>query len=185
MKLLFDFFPILLFFVTFKMYGIFTATGVAIIASVFQVIIYWWKKHRIELMHVLTLFLIIVLGAATLIFHDMTFIKWKPTAVYWAFGLAFLISRFVGNKPLIQTMMEDNVQLPPAIWQRLNLSWFVFFAIMGVLKIYVMYHFDTNTWVNFKLFGGIGLTILFVIAQALYLSRHVELNEKQQSVSSS
>lgn len=179
MKLLFDFFPVLLFFITFKLYGIYYATGVAITASIVQVVVYWFKKRQIETMHIITMVLIVVLGSATLMLHDVMFIKWKPTAVYWAFSLAFLLSQFIGNKPLIQQMMEDNINLPPAIWQRLNTSWFIFFGLMGIINIYVVYHFDTDTWVNFKLFGGIGLTLLFVIAQALYLSKHAEINDQQ------
>lgn len=174
MKLLFDFLPVLLFFITYKLSNIFIATAVAIATSVAQVTIFWFKNRRIEPMHVITLVLIIILGGATLLFYNELFIKWKPTAINWAFALAFFGSRLFMSKPLIQKMMEKNVQLPTAIWKRLNASWEIFFLIMGTANLYVVYHFDTDTWVNFKLFGVLGLTLLFVIVQAVYLTRHIE-----------
>lgn len=174
MKLLFDFLPVLLFFTAYKFYGIFVATGVAIAASILQVAIFWFKNRRIEPMHIITLVLIVTLGGATLLFYNELFIKWKPTAINWAFALVFLGSQLFMSKPLIQKMMEKNVQLPTLIWKRLNLSWAVFFFLMGDANLYVIYHFDTDTWVNFKLFGVLGLTVLFVIIQAIYLTRHIE-----------
>lgn len=179
MKLLFDFFPVLLFFLAFKLYGIFTATAVAIAASVVQVVVYWLKHRRFETMHLLTLGLIIVLGGATLFFHNELFIKWKPTAIYWASALVFWGSQWFAKKPLIQTMMEKNIQLPRRIWFRLNMAWAGFFLAMGVINIYVALQYDTNTWVNFKFFGGLGLTIGFVVLQAVYLSKHVIEDTKE------
>jgi len=182
MKFLFDFFPILLFFAAFKLYedpkeGILVATGVAIVASIVQVGLYWWKYHRFEKMHLITLALILVLGGATLVLQDEMFIKWKPTAVNWLFGMVFLASQFVGERPLVQRMMESNIQLPDAVWLRLNTSWVVFFTAMGFANLYVVYNFDTDTWVNFKLFGLLGLTFAFVILQAIYLTRHIKTEE--------
>lgn len=174
MKLLFDFLPIVLFFIAFKMYDIYVATAVAIVASILQVATFWLKYRTVERMHIVTLILIVVLGGATLVLQDELFIKWKPTAINWAFALVFLGSQWVMKKPLIQSMMEKGVSLPDDVWQRLNLSWVIFFVLMGVANLYVMYYFDTNTWVNFKLFGVLGLTIAFVVAQALYLSKHIQ-----------
>ncbi len=173
MKVLFDFFPVLVFFLAFKLYGIYAATVVAMGASVIQSVAYWLIHKKFEKMHVIGMVLIITLGGATLFFHDPTFIKWKPTGIYWATALAFLISRYVSRKPLIEKMMENNLQLKRNIWRRLNLLWVSFFTIMGMLNLYVAFNFDTNTWVNFKLFGGLGLTVIFVLVQSLYLARHI------------
>jgi intracellular septation protein len=173
MKFLFDFFPILLFFIAFKLYDIYVATAVAIVSSIIQVGFVWYRHRRVEKMHLITLALIVVLGGATLLLHDETFIKWKPTVVNWAFALAFLGSQF-SQKNLVQRMMEEHIILTSkTVWKRLNLAWVAFFLLMGVVNLYVAFHFDTDTWVNFKLFGMMGLTFLFVIAQSIYLSQYM------------
>lgn len=174
MKLLFNFFPIILFFIAYKLVGIYIATVVAMLASLTQTIGFWVKHRRFEFTHLITLAIILILGSATIILHDAMFIKWKPTAVYWLFALLFLGTQFIGNKTLIQRMMDNKLSLPNFIWMRLNLSWAVFFTVMGVANLYVVYHFSTNAWVNFKLFGTLGLTIVFVVLQSLYIARHVE-----------
>ncbi len=173
MKLLFDFFPILFFFVGYKFFGIYVATGIAMTASLLQVIMHRLKHQRYEKMHLISMGLIMVLGGATLFFHNPWFIKWKPTGIYWLSSLVFLGSAYIGKKTLIQKMMEGNISLPKHIWGRLNTAWSLFFMIMGALNIYVAYHYDTDIWVNFKLFGGTGFTLLFVFFQALYLTRHI------------
>ena len=174
MKLLFDFFPIFIFFVCFKYFGIYTATAIAMAASVLQVIIYRLKHQRYEKMHIISLSLILVLGGATLFFHNPLFIKWKPTGIYWLTALVFLGSAFIGKKTIIQKMMEKNVSLPSKIWGRLNMAWSFFFIIMGAINIYVAYHYETDVWVNFKLFGGAGFTLLFAFLQAIYLTKHIQ-----------
>lgn len=184
-KVLFDFFPIILFFVAYKAFsdpdnlkqGILVATAVAIVASIIQVGWMWIKNRKVENMHLVTLALIVVLGGLTLLLQDEMFIKWKPTAVNWLFGLTFLGSQFIGKKPLVRRMMEGNIVLPEPVWPRLNMSWAGFFIAMGLANLYVVYNFDTDTWVNFKLFGMLGLTVLFVFAQAIYLSRHIKEEE--------
>jgi len=173
MKLLFDFFPIILFFAAYKLQGIYVATLVAIVATFVQVGWLWLRHRRVETMHLVTLGLIVVFGGATLYLHDEQFIKWKPTVINWLFGLAFLASQFVGNKPFIQRMMGGNIELPPSVWARLNLSWALFFLFLGAANLFVVYAFDTDTWVNFKLFGMLGLTLAFVIVQAFFLSRYL------------
>ena len=173
MKLLFDFFPILLFFICYKFFGIYVATAVAMGASVFQVIFHRLKHQRYEKMHLISMSLIMVLGGATLFFHNPWFIKWKPTGIYWLSALIFLGSAFIGRKTVIQKMMEGNISLPKIIWGRLNTAWALFFIVMGALNLYVAYYYDTDFWVNFKLFGGAGFTVLFVFFQAIYLTRHV------------
>ena len=179
MKLLFDFFPIILFFIAYKAVGIYAATAVAIVASLAQVGFTRWRHGRVERMHVISMALILVLGGATLFLHNEMFIKWKPTAVNWAFALAFLGSHFIGRTPLIARMLSESVTLPDEVWRRLNLSWVAFFVAMGAANLYVVYHYSTDTWVNFKLFGMMGLTFAFVIGQAFYLARHIETAETE------
>ena len=178
MKLLFDFFPVLLFFITYKLYDIYTATAVIIVASLIQVGLFWLKHRRFENMHLTTLALIIVLGGATLLLQNELFIKWKPTVVNWLFGIVFLGSQFIGKKPLIARMMSSAVVLPDSIWLRLNTGWVIFFIALGITNLFVAYNFDTDTWVNFKLFGMMGLTFLFIIAQGFYLAPHIKATDE-------
>lgn len=173
MKILFDFFPVLLFFICYKFFGIYSATAIAMVASIAQVALYRLKYQRFEKLHLISLAMILILGGATLFFHNPWFIKWKPTGLYWLSSIVFLGSLYVGKQPLIQKIMGSNVSLPPKIWVRLNIAWAIFFLFMGALNLYVAYSFDTNFWVTFKLFGGAGFTLLFVFIQAIYLTRHV------------
>lgn len=177
MKLLFDFFPIILFFVAYKLKGIYVATGVAIAATWLQVGYLWLRYRRVEPMHLITLGLIVIFGGATLYFHDEQFIKWKPTVINWLFGVAFLISQFVGDKPIIQRMIASNVELPKLVWYRLNLSWALFFLFLGAANLAIVYCFDTDVWVNFKLFGMLGLTLAFALVQAAFLARYLPASE--------
>ena len=178
MKFLFDFFPIALFFITFRFYddpneGVLAATAVAIIATILQVLLFWLKNKRVEKMHIITLVLITVLGGATLILKDPVFIKWKPTGVNWMFAIAFLGSQFFGDKPFVKRMMAHAVELPEVVWMKLNFAWVVFFTAMGFANLYVAFNYDLTTWVDFKTYGMLGLTILFVIIQALFLAKHM------------
>jgi intracellular septation protein len=180
MKFLFDFFPIILFFIAFKIADIYVATGVAIAATFVQV---GWLKlrgRRVEPMLWASLAIIAVFGGATLVLQDETFIKWKPTVLYWLFG-AVLAGALVFRRNLIRVMLSEQVQLPDPVWSRLNWSWIVFFAFMGALNLYVAYNYSTDHWVNFKLFGGMGLMLLFVLAQALVLSRFIEEKDDRRS----
>ena len=173
MKFLFDLFPVVLFFVAFKLSDIYVATAVAIAATFVQV---GWLKvrgRRVEPMLWASLAIIVVFGGATLLLRDETFIKWKPTVLYWLFGAVLGGAAALGRN-LIRAMLSEQVQLPDPVWSRLNLSWIVFFAFMGAANLYVAYQFPTDLWVNFKLFGGMGLMLLFVVAQAFFLSRHIE-----------
>lgn len=182
MKLLFDFFPLILFFVTFKLHedqheGVLAATAVVIVATAVQVGITWVRQRRVENMHLVTLVLVTVLGGITLALDDEIFIKWKLTVVNWAFAAAFLASQFIGSRPMVQRMLGASITLPQSVWSRLNMSWVVFFVFVGLLNLYVVYNYDTETWVNFKLFGTLGLTAVFVVAQALYMTRHSPAEE--------
>ena len=177
MKLLLDFFPIILFFVAYKVWGIYAATGVAIAATVVQLAYMRIKTGKTEPMQWVSLAIIVVFGGATLLAHNEDFIKWKPTVLYWVMGTVLLIGQLVFNKNFIRTLMGTQIQLPDPVWKNLNWGWTGFFAVMGALNLWVAFNFDTDTWVNFKLFGGMGLMIVFVIAQAIYLSRHVKEEE--------
>ncbi len=174
MKLLIDFFPIILFFAAFKFAGIYVATGVAIVATVLQIAYLRWKNGKVEPMQWVSLGVIVLFGGATLIAHNDTFIKWKPTVLYWLMGGTLLVGWAVFKKNFLKSVMGSQMELPDAAWRVMNFSWTGFFAVMGVLNLWVAYHFDTDTWVNFKLFGGMGLMVVFVIAQALYLSRFMK-----------
>lgn len=180
MKLLFDFFPIIVFFVAYKFFGIYAATTAAIAISVLQVIFSWFKDRHVPNMQWINMILLVVLGGGTLLLHDEWLIKWKPTALNWLFAIAFLGSQFLTKKPLIRRFMEKNVTLPDGVWNTLNMSWVIFFAVMGGANIIVAYNFDTDTWVNFKLFGMLGLTIVFAVLQAFYLTRHINPNQTSQ-----
>lgn len=174
MKLLFDMFPVILFFAAFKFYGIYVATGVAIAATFVQIAWVWFRHRKVENMQWISLGLIVVFGGATLLLRDETFIKWKPTVLYWLFGAVLLGSEFLFRKNLIRAMMEKQVSAPDPVWTRLMYGWVGFFVVMGILNLYVAYGYSTDIWVSFKLFGGIGLMILFVIAQALILAPHMK-----------
>ncbi len=180
MKLLIDFFPIILFFAAFKVWGIYTATAVAIVATVLQIAYLRVRHGKVEPMQWVSLGVIVVFGGATLLAHSETFIKWKPTVLYWLMGGALLIAQLVFRKNLIRSLMGAQMTLPDNAWRTLNWSWAGFFAIMGVVNLWVAYTFDTDTWVNFKLFGGLGFMLVFVVAQALYLSRYLKDEEDKQ-----
>ena len=203
MKFLYDFFPVLLFFAVYKFYGnispeaidvlnalpllsltagktgdaIFLATAVAIFASFVQVTLFWFKHRRFEKTHLISLALITVFGGATLILQDPVFIKWKPTILNWLFALAFFGSQFIGKKTLVERMMSHAITVPGLIWERVNLAWVTFFALAGVANLWVAYTFSEEVWVDFKLFGLMGMTFVFVIAQAFYLARYMAPQE--------
>ena len=180
MKFLYDFFPILLFFIAYKTFDIYVATGVAIAASFVQTGYYWYKHRRFENMHLVTLALLVVFGGLTIFLHDEMFIKWKPTVINWLFAVVFLGSHFIGEKTLVERMMAKNVTLTMPVWGKLNMSWVFFFIAMGIVNLYVVYYFDTDTWVNFKLFGMMGLTLGFVVLQAMFLSKYVQHEEQDE-----
>lgn len=174
MKFLFDLFPVILFFVAYKAFGIYEATAVAIAATFVQIGWVWFKHGKVEPMLWTSLILIVVFGGATIFLQNETFIKWKPTVLYWLFAVVLAVSALLFKKNLIRAMMEKQVTLPEPVWGRLLGSWIGFFVLMGALNIYVAYNFSTDTWVNFKLFGGMGLMLVFVFAQAIMLAKHIQ-----------
>lgn len=181
MKMLFDFLPIALFFVAYKIWGIFVATGVAIVTSLIQVCGYWLKFRKTETMQLITLAAVALLGGATIFFHNETFIKWKPSVIYWIFGAIFVFTQFFGKKTLIQRIMAHQMTLPENIWRNVNLSWGIFFTLMGFANMYIAFHFSTDTWVNFKLFGALGCMLVFIVLQSLYMAKYMSEDETPKS----
>ena len=169
MKFLFDLLPVVLFFVAFKLADIYVATAVAIGTTVMQVAWLKLRGQRVPGMLWASFAIIVVFGGATLLLQDETFIKWKPTVLYWLFGTVLAGSALL-KRNLIRSVMSQEMRLPDAIWARLNIAWIVFFAFMGATNLYVAFNYPTDLWVNFKLFGGMGLMLVFVVGQALVLS---------------
>jgi len=203
MKFLFDMFPVILFFGVFKwgeghaesaqaMVGqylsglvsggsvgaeqapILLATAVAIIASAAQIVYLLLRGRKVDVMLWVSLAIIVVFGGATIYFHNEAFIKWKPTVLYWVFALALVGAQLTMGKNLIRLMMKAQIELPDVVWNRLNMAWAAFFAAMGFINLYIAYNFPTSIWVNFKLFGFMGLMIAFVIGQTMFLSKYIK-----------
>ena len=177
MKFLFDLLPVILFFIAFKMADIYVATGVAMAATVAQIIWVAAKYKKVEPMQWASLGLIMVFGGLTIGLQDKTFIQWKPTILYWLFAVGLVASAAIWKKNLIQAAMAHQISLKPGVgqelWGKLNNAWAIFFVIMGVINIYVAYQFDETTWVNFKLFGGMGILFAFIIAQGIWLNQFI------------
>jgi intracellular septation protein len=203
MKFLFDMFPVILFFGVFKwgeghtdsaqaMVGqylsglvsggvvgpeqapILLATAVAILATIAQIGYLLLRGRKVDAMLWVSMAITVVFGGATIYFHNEAFIKWKPTVLYWVFALALVGAQLIMGKNLIRLMMKAQVELPDAVWNRLNMAWAAFFAAMGVINLYIAYNFPTSIWVNFKLFGFMGLMIAFVVAQTMFLSKYIK-----------
>ncbi len=186
MKFLFDFFPLVAFLIAFyypedRSQGIYLGIQVIIVATAIQIFVYWLVTRTFEKIHIITFVLTVILGGATLFLQDERFFKWKPTAVNWLFALVFLGSQYIGKKPIIRRMMDHAISVPDEIWIKLNLGWVSFFIISGLANIYVAYNFSTEFWANFKVFGILGLTLIFAIGQAVYMSRYMtEVDEKEE-----
>jgi intracellular septation protein len=203
MKFLFDFLPIVLFFGTFKLADaqadaaarfatehlgfavsggvvgageapVLLATVVVIVATLLQIALLLVTRRKVDTMLWVTFALVTVLGGATVWFHNPTFIKWKPSALYWAMGVAFWVSQTVFGKNILKSLIGEQLVLPEAIWQRLNVAWIAFFALMGIANLYVAYNFSTSAWASFKVFGLTGLMLVFMIAQGAFVTRHVQ-----------
>ena len=202
MKLLFDLFPVILFFAAFKyseknpelavswvssllgsvtvdakIAPILLATVVVILATIAQIAWVAWRHGKVDKMLWVSLGLVVVFGGMTLIFQNESFIKWKPTILYWVFAGSMIFSAVILKKNAIKTMLGEQLSLPEAVWTKVNWSWIAFFVVMGILNLIFAFNFPTDVWVNFKLFGGMGLMLVFVLAQGMLLSKYVE--EKQ------
>jgi intracellular septation protein len=199
-KFLFDLLPIIVFFLAYKLGdtnaqatkafmdnlglppsptgkpGIYLATLVAITATFLQVAWVKLRGQKVEPMLWASLIIIVIFGGATLWLHDESFIKWKPTVLYWLFASVLTGSALMG-KNMIRSIMSAQMELPDQAWGRLNLSWAGFFAFMGLANLYVAWNYSTDAWVNFKLFGSLILMLIFVILQSLMLSKYLNKEE--------
>ncbi len=178
MEALFDLFLVILFFVAFKFSNIFVATGVAIVATFLQIGWVWFRHRKVDTMLWVSLAIVTVFGGATLLFQNETFIKWKPTVLYWLFAATLLGGRIFFKRNLIKSMLGDKMAMRGRAWNKMNLSWVGFFTAMGFANLFVAYTYSEDTWVNFKLFGGMGLMLVFVLAQGMLLSRYLEEEPK-------
>jgi len=173
MKFLFEMFPIILFFAAYKVKDVYYATAVAIAVCILQIVYSYLKNKKVEPPMLISFFVILFFGGATLVLHNEIFIKWKPTILYWIFSMVLVSARVIWKKNLMQTMLGKQIEVPAVVWERLNYSWAAFFAIVGGVNLYVAYRFNTDVWVNFKLFGLLGLMVLFVIIQGLMLAPYI------------
>lgn len=178
MNMLYEIFPIFLFFMAFKFYGIYVATVVGIVATFLQMMANRFWLGKWDNKQIITFFVFVFFGGMTLYFHNPIFVKWKPTIVFWIFGIIILGSQFFSRKPLMQRFLENAFQqnhtmVLPQIWKKLNLMWAIFFVVLGGLNLYVAYYLSDNAWVNFKFYGITGLLFLFSILQAVYLMRYM------------
>ena len=179
MKQFFDFIPLLVFFAVYKFYDIYTATAALMVVTVLQIAITWFTLRKLEKMHLITLAMVLVFGGFTLFFHDDAFIKWKVTIINLLFSAALLVSQFVLKKPLIKQMLGKEMQLPDAIWSRVNLAWAGFFAVAAATNTYIAFRLPQEVWVNFKVFGLLGMTLLFTVATVFYLYRHLPAEQEK------
>lgn len=174
MQFFFDLLPVIAFFIAYKLAGIYVATGVLIVGVLAQTAWSWFRHRKVSGMLLTSAILVLVFGGLTLLVHDATFIKWKPSVVSWLFAVAFLASQYMGGQTFVQRMLGENLTLDAQDWRRLNIMWVVFFVVEGALNLYVAYNYDEATWVNFKLFGLTALTLLFAVAQGFWISRKPE-----------
>ena len=200
MKFLLDFFPVVLFFIVYKFFGdippqwiepvnqlpfvsidpneskdaIYFATLTIIVATIIQNIGHWLLFKKLEKMHIISLGILLAFGTLTLAFKDPLFIKWKVSIFNWVFAAVIIGSQFIGKKPLIERMMSHAIETPKQIWKRVNFGWGLFFTFVGFVNIYVAYNYSEEAWVDFKLFGVLGMTIVFMIAQGVYLAKHAQ-----------
>lgn len=178
MKQFAEFIPLIIFFVVYKTVDIYAATGALMATTCIQMLVYWMKNKKLEKMHLITLVLVLFFGGLTMFFQDDAFIKWKVTAVNGLFAIGLLVSRYGFRKNLIKQMLGKEMTVPDTIWDKANLAWVGFFSFCGALNVYVAFNLSQEFWVNFKVFGLLGLTLLFTFATALYLYRQQQALEK-------
>ncbi|BEU03838.1 putative intracellular septation protein A [Agarivorans sp. OAG1] len=179
MKQFFEFIPLIIFFAIYKMQDIYAATLALIISTAVLLAISYLKNKKVEKMHLISFVLILVFGGLTLILRDDDFIKWKPTVINWIFGLVLLVSQFVFGSPLIKKMLGKEMTLPDNVWSKVNVSWALFFIACGTLNLYIAFSFSEEFWVNFKVFGLLGLTLVFTVGTVVYLYKHLPKEQKE------
>ena len=180
MSFIFDFFPILAFFIFYKLYNIYIATAVTMAISCAQLAYVWFKHKKLDKTLLFTLVTILILGSATLILHDELFIKWKPTVLYWSLATFIVVRYILGYGSSLQAFLQDKILLDTNVWKNIDIAVATFLTLLGVLNLTIAYNFDTNTWVYFKLFGSLGLTLLFSIILSFYIAKNaieIESNE--------
>jgi intracellular septation protein len=180
MKILFDLFPVILFFVVFKLFGVFFATASAIAATIAQVAWVKWRHGKVDTTLWVSLGIIVIFGGATLLLQNENFIKLKPTALYWFFSLAILFSRAFMGKNLMRMLLQEKIELPDNIWQSLNYAWCIFFGALGCINLYVAFNFSMDIWVDFKLFGTSAMMLGFIVLQAAILSKYIKTEHKNK-----
>jgi intracellular septation protein len=176
MKILIDFFPILLFFGAFKIYGIYVGTAVLMAATVVQMGLIYKIDHKLQMMHKVTLALVLVFGTLTLVLQDDRFIKWKPTVLYAAMALGLSVALWIMKKNFLKLMLGSQLTLPENVWMRLNLVWIVYCVFMSAINGYVAANFSTEAWVDFKLWGYV-FPLAFIVGQGFYISRYITADE--------
>ena len=177
MKFLIDFFPILLFFIAYKMADIYNATGILMAATVLQMLLVWRMEGKLQTMHKVTLGLVLTFGALTLGLHDERFIKWKPTLLYAGLAVALAVAHGVFKKNALQSLLGQQLKLPSPVWHRLNVSWVLYCIFMASINGYVAAYFSTDAWMNFKLWGY-AFPLVFLLGQGIYVSRHLPKDEQ-------
>ena len=177
MKVLIDFFPILLFFGAYKFADIYTATATLMVATVVQMSLIYTLDKKLQTMHKITLLLVVIFGTLTLVLQDERFIKWKPTVLYGAMAIALAIALWGMRKNFLKLLLGSQLSLPDAVWLRLNWAWIVYCAFMAAINAYVAAYFSTDAWVNFKLWGYV-FPLVFIVGQGLYIAPHLSEHEK-------
>lgn len=196
MKMLYDMFPLAVFLIAMIMWDLKVATAAIIVATVIQNVLFYLKNKRFERMHLITMFAVIILGGVTLLLDDVRFIKWKPTVVNWAFGVIMIGTQWFTSKTAIERVMGSQIRMPAFAWRRLNLSWAIFFIVLGIVNLYVAFEFATpedpiskamgvvadqetrdQYWGYFKVFGILGLTLVFAVLSMVGVSRHIEMDD--------
>ncbi|MGQ0710467.1 MAG: septation protein A [Rhodoferax sp.] len=180
MKTLLDFFPILIFFGTYKFYDIYTATGVLMLATLVQMGLIYAIDKRLQAIHKVTLFMVLAFGALTLALHDERFIKWKPTVLYCAFAFGLAYAQWGLRKNVVQTLLGSQIDLPNGVWLRLQLAWIGYSAFMAALNALVVVFFSTDQWMNFKLWG-FALPVAFLVAQGFYIAPYLRSEDDKPS----
>ncbi len=170
MQLLIDYIPIVIFIIAYFFKDIFFATGVLMAVMPMVLLLQWLMTKKVNKIYLASTALVLILGSATLYFRNATFLYWKPTVLNWAFAIAFLGSQWIGEKPFVHRMLGSAAELSRSQWNRLNLMWVVFFVFVGTVNLYVAYNFSEEFWVKFKLFGMLGLTLVFVVVQSIWLT---------------
>ena len=177
MRMTLDFVLIILFFLAYKFFGIYVATATIMAGSLLQLLFHRWHLQHWDTFSVYLTLIIWALGSATLIFHNSVFIKWKPTILYWVLAAVFFTTQYLGKEPTLKKFLSNKVTLPDHVWLQLNLAWGLFFLGLGALNVYVLYHYTTTQWVYFKLIGCVGISIIFILAQSIYMTRHLQHHE--------